>query len=101
VEAWLDAIPVGGIGVGSALVVVAFMVYRGLLVPRRQVDALTAVMEARLATAEQREATVWQAWQTSEKAREVLSGQVGELLEQGRTMDHFIRSMPRPGGPTQ
>lgn len=103
VEAWLDALPVGGIGAGAVLAAVALLYFRGSIVAGPWVDRLEKLWEARLAAAERRETDALAAWETERKRNDVLAAQVVEMLEQGRTMDRFIRSMPlhRSGGPTE
>lgn len=97
-EGWLDSLPVGGIGAGAILALVALAYFRGYIVAGPWVDRLERLWEARIAAAERRESEALAAWETERKRNDVLSAQVGELLEQGKTLDQFIRSMPWSGG---
>lgn len=69
------------------------LVLLGGLIPRYVVNQIRADRDTRLAEARE-EITNWRsAYQTSEEARSLQSQQLGELLEQGRTTDAFIRSL--------
>lgn len=69
------------------------LVLLGGLIPKYVVNQIRQDRDARLAEARE-EITNWRkAYQTSEESRSLLSQQVGELLELGKTTDSFIRSL--------
>ena len=97
--------PGGGLVALIAAAVLA--VIRGWLVPKRTVDQLAeatarveAVQAQRLADSVARESEWKAAWQAADEARRVQAEQLRELLELGRTMDAFIRSLRSVTGGT-
>ncbi len=72
-------------------------ILKGWLVPRKVVEEARADREARIADYQAQVADWKAAFKASEEARQVLAGQVGELLELARATDDFIRTTPRPG----
>ncbi|WP_035796532.1 hypothetical protein [Kitasatospora mediocidica] len=84
-------------GAAAIVVIVILLVLKGKLVPRAQVDDLRADRDARIAAITEERDTWRRAFLTSEEARHVAQAQVGELLETSRTMEHLLRSLPRPG----
>ena len=98
----MEGLPVGGISTGAILAAVALAYFRGHIVPAAVLDRLEKLWEARLLAAERRETDALAAWETERKRNDVLAAQLGEMLEQGRTMDRFIRSWPpSPRGGTE
>lgn len=77
---------------------VATMVYKGLLVPRPQQDAIVAVLEQRIAEKTAEVADYKAAWLAEQAARRQQDGQLGELLEYARTTDQVIRALARRDG---
>jgi multidrug resistance efflux pump len=79
--------------VGALLLVIVGLIRtisRGDWVSRRELDYLRADRDARIAEVRQ-EAADWRAaHETSEKARELLSEQVRELVGSFRTVEHLL-----------
>ncbi len=86
---------------------VLYGVVSGRLVPRKTVDSnlaereqtlikLEASWDARLAEAVTREQGWRDAYNTTEAARDVLAGQLTELLVLARTTDAVLRALPLP-----
>ena len=85
-------------GAVAVLAAVAWLIYRGLLVPRSVLDDVRSDRDARLAEKNAEVAEYKAAWLAAEKARHEQDSQVAELMELARTTDAFIRSIPT-GGP--
>jgi hypothetical protein len=90
---------------GSALVTLVTLavlaVWRGWLVPRRTVDSLLTaarqiadVQEKRLAESIAREQEWRAAWDAERRAREVLDGHVGDVVDSLATVERLIRAIP-------
>lgn len=92
------ALPVEGIGVVGIVVVVGYMVFRGVLVPRPIVQDLVKSRDDRIAElAAERdkwESVAGTAVDTLKEQGESLA----ELMELARTTDAFIRALPRARG---
>lgn len=86
-EAWLDALPVGGLSAGALLTVVVLMILRGALVPRKTHEEVRADRD-----------TFRQAWEASEERGRVRDAQTGELLESMKTLEKLIRALPHEEG---
>lgn len=95
------SLPVEGIGVVGIVVVIGYMVFRGVLVPRPIVQDLVKSRDDRITEL----ATERDKWETAAKtALETLreqTDQTGELMELARTTDAFIRALPRAGRNTR
>jgi|ERR1700761_57712 len=73
-------------GAATGLLAVVLMVINGRLVPRKHIDEI--LKEAHYTT------ELWKsAYENSEARGDVLTDQVKELTEQGRTVQHFIQSL--------
>jgi hypothetical protein len=80
-------------GATAVLVVVILLILAGRLVPRRVVSDIRSDRDDRIAEMREEVLTWRTAYETSEKAREVIQNQFGELLELARTTDQFIRAI--------
>jgi len=93
IGALLASINPGDVGFGALLALAIYLVLTGKIVPRSVVDDIRADRDARVATANE-EKSVWrEVAETSDKRADVLSGQVGQLLEYARVSDHLLRSI--------
>lgn len=85
-----------GGAVGLLALIVVFLtisVSRGWIVPRSTMEKLYEAQEARVSKAEERE-KVWQDAATKwQETAHVLSGQLDQTLEQGRTMIALLNSI--------
>lgn len=88
---------VGNLSAVAILGATVLAILRGWLVPRKVLEEARADREARIADAQAQVADWKAAFQAAEQARQVLAGQVSELLELARATDDFIRTTPRPG----
>lgn len=74
-------------GVSGILSLVVMLVLWGKLVPKSALDDLRADKDKQIDT--------WrQAYERSEEAREVMRGQITELLQVARTTNHVIEALP-------
>lgn len=67
----------------------------GALVPRAQVDAMTAQWEARLNESNQREQDWRTAYQNEAEGRDTQDGVLGRLMTYAETADRVLQSLPR------
>lgn len=88
---------VGQLSAAGLLAVVVLAIVRGWLVPRKVLEEARADRERQIEDAKAQCADWKAAFQAAEQARQVLAGQVDELLELARATDEFIRTTPRPG----
>lgn len=82
------------IGAGGLVVIIVLLILTGKLVPAKALTDLRSDTTERISEKKEELDNVWLAYKASEQAREILAGQVSELLELARTTDHFIRSLP-------
>lgn len=95
---WVQ-LPVVQLGAFGVLLAVGWMVFTGVLVPRRIHEERLADRDTRVAE-KAAEATEYKAaWLASEKARHEQDNQMGELMEYARTTDAIIRSLASTEGP--
>lgn len=80
-------------GAATVLLSVVLMVLSGKLVPRRQLDDTRTDFQTQISNAHYTTELWKSAYENSEQRGDVLVGQVQELAEQGRTIQHFIESL--------
>lgn len=69
------------------------MVFRGFLVPDKQVNKLITVYEKRIAEKIE-EASIWKAaWEASQESNRLLIEHNGKLLEVGRTTEQILKPL--------
>lgn len=74
-------------GATGVLTLVVMLVLWGKLVPRQNMDDLRADKDKQIET--------WrEAYRQSEEAREIMRGQITELLQLARTTTHVIEALP-------
>jgi hypothetical protein len=83
----------GSIGAGGLVAVFIILMLLGKIVPRSTVDDIRSDWGTRVGEKTTEAATWRSAWEKSEASRVEAADQVKELLELGRTMDHFIHSL--------
>ena len=95
---WVQ-LPVVQLGAFGVLLAVGWMVFTGVLVPRRIHEERLADRDARVQEKAAEAAEYKAAWLASEKARHEQDNQMGELMEYARTTDAIIRSLAAKEGP--
>ncbi|TQS30067.1 hypothetical protein [Microbispora sp. KK1-11] len=74
------------------------MVFKGMLIPRRNHAELVAILEKRITEKTEEAREYKAAWLAAEAARHEQDNQFAELMEFGRTTDAFIRSLAFAAG---
>lgn len=95
---WVQ-LPVVQLGAFGVLLAVGWMIYTGLLVPRRIHEERLADRDTRISEKTAEAAEYKAAWLASEQARHEQDNQMGELMEYARTTDAIIRSLAAKEGP--
>jgi uncharacterized ion transporter superfamily protein YfcC len=107
----LAGVPAGWVTSGGAagiVVIAVIAVLRGWLIPATTFDKMVKQYEDRIAElikqydvrvteAVNREKEWREAHKVAEEARRVAASQVDDLLQQGETVEAFIRALPIPG----
>lgn len=97
-ETLLSGVTLKDIGAATLVVIAVLLFYFGKIVPKSTVDDRAAQYEARIAELIT-ERDDWKAAHgTSEHTRELQAGQLRDLSELGRTVDHVIRSLQEATG---